>query len=77
MELGDQQRAALYLRYRDVEISGAEVARQLGKTAAAISKLMAKIKTRLLNNFGIAENGIGAVVNRPDGRFEWNGRAFA
>ena len=77
MELGDQQRAALYLRYRDVEISGAEVARQLGKTAAAISLLMAKIKTRLLNNFGIAENGIGAVVNRPDGRFEWNGRAFA
>lgn len=91
MELGDQQRAALYLRYRDTEISGAEVARQLNKTAAAISKLMAKIKTRLLNNFGVAERTVafntegveeyktvvcGAVVNRPDGRFEWNGNAF-
>ena len=91
MELGDQQRAALYLRYRDTEISGAEVARQLNKTAAAISLLMAKIKTRLLNNFGVAERTVafntegveeyktvvcGAVVNRPDGRFEWNGNAF-
>ena len=91
MELGDQQRAALYLRYRDTEISRAEVARQLNKTAAAISLLMAKIKTRLLNNFGVAERTVafntegveeyktvvcGAVVNRPDGRFEWNGNAF-
>lgn len=91
MELGDQQRAALYLRYRDTEISGAEVARQLGKTAAEISKLIAKIKTRLLNNFGVAERTVafntegieechtvvcGAVVSRPDGRFEWNGKAF-
>lgn len=91
MELGDQQRAALYLRYRDTEISGAEVARQLNKTAAAISLLMAKIKTRLLNNFGVAERTVafntegveeyktvvcGAVVSRPDGRFEWNGNAF-
>ena len=91
MELGDQQRAALYLRYRDTEISGAEVARQLGKTAAAISKLIAKVKTRLLNNFGVAERTVafntegieechtvvcGAIVTRPDGRFEWNGKAF-
>ena len=52
---------------------------------------MAKIKTRLLNNFGVAERTVafntegveeyktvvcGAVVNRPDGRFEWNGNAF-
>ena len=67
-----EQVALLYCKYSNTEISNAALAKQVGKTPAAVRAVVSKIQKRLLNNFGDGAETV-AFEKRKDGKIEWNG----